>query len=128
MHSHRSAWQPVIHEAHAGDAGGHFVATIIVKKILQVGLWWERMTPPDVTTYCRKCDIYQQKGRSTASDMMSRVNIVSLEAFMKWGLDFTGPFKKVTQRKNKYIIVETNYVTKWAEAKTLPNNTAKSTV
>ena len=38
-----------------------------------------------------------------------------------------GPFKKVTQRRNKYIIVATNYVTKWDEAKALPDNTAKST-
>ena len=55
----RSARQQVIHEAHAGDTGGHFAESdITVKKILQVGLWWERMTP-DVTTYCRKCDICQ---------------------------------------------------------------------
>ena len=122
----RSARQQVTEEAHAGDAGGHFAAEITIKKILQVGLWWESMQP-DVITYCRKCDICQQTGRPTASDMMPRVNIVPLEAFMKWGLDFMGPFKKVTQRKNQYIIVATDYVTKWAEAKALPDNTAKST-
>ena len=55
--------------------------------------------------------------------MIPRVNIVPLEAFMKWGLDFMGPFKKVTQRKNQYII----YVTKWADTKDLPDNTTKST-
>ena len=60
---------------------------------------------PDVATYYCKCDICQQTGRPTASDMMPRMNIVPLEAFMKWGLDFMGPFKKVTQRRNKYIIV-----------------------
>ena len=122
----RSARQQVIVEAHASDARGHFAAEITIKKILQVGLWWERMHP-DVIDYCRKCDMCQRTGRPTASDMMPRVNIVPLEAFMKWGLDFMGPFKKVTPRRNKYIIVATNYVTKWAEAKPLPDNTAKST-
>ena len=122
----RSARQQVIAEAHAGDAGGHFAAGITIKKIFQVGLWWDRIHP-DVIDYCKKCDMCQRTGRPTASDMMPRVNIVPLEAFMKWGLDFMGPFKKVTQRRNKYIIVATDYVTKWAEAKALPDNTAKST-
>ena len=122
----RHARPQVIEEAHGGDSGGHFVAEITVKKILQVGLWWEQMTP-DVMDYCKKCDICQRTGRPTVADMMPRVNIVPLEAFMKWGIDFMGPFKKVTQRRNKYIIVATDYVTKWAEAKALPDNTAKST-
>ena len=51
---------------------------------------------PDVITYCRKCDMCQRTGRPIASDMNPRVNIVPLEAFMKWSLKFMGPFKKVT--------------------------------
>ena len=82
---------------------------------------------PDVMNYCKRCDICQRTGRPTTADMMPRVNIVPLEAFMKWGIDFMGPFKKVTRTRNKYIIVAIAYVTKWAEAKALPNNTAKST-
>ena len=58
---------------------------------------------------------------------MPRITIVPLEEFMKWGLDFMGPFKKVTPRKNQYVIVATDYVTKWVEAKALHDNTAKST-
>ena len=122
----RSARVQVIEEAHGGDSGGHFASEITVKKILQIGLWWEQIMP-DVMDYCKRCDICQRTGRPTTADMMPRVNIVPLEAFMKWGIDFMGPFKQVTQRRNKYIIVATDYVTKWAEAKALPDNTAKST-
>ncbi|MCO5581762.1 hypothetical protein L7F22_035650 [Adiantum nelumboides] len=81
----------------------------------------------DVRIYCKACDIYQRMWRTTAADMTPLTIIQPLEVFMKWGLDFMGPFKKVTLRENKYIVMATCYVSKWVEAKALPNNTAKST-
>ena len=49
----------------------------------------------------------------------------TLEPFQKRGLDFVGPFKLIAaQIGNKYIIMATNYCTKWIEDKELHDNTA----
>ena len=49
-----------------------------------------------------------------------------IELFDVWGLDFMGPF--VSSHGMKYILVAVDYVSKWVESITLPNNEGKSVI
>jgi transposase InsO family protein len=52
---------------------------------------------------------------------------VMIEPFKKWALDFVGPISPMSRRKN-YILVCTDHVTKWVEAKSLFRAMDKSVV
>ena len=53
-------------------------------------------------------------------------NILEVEIFDVWGIDFMGPFP--LSFGNLYILVSVDYVSKWVEAIALPTNNAKAVV
>ena len=57
--------------------------------------------------------------RST-NQVESLIPLSSPWPFAQWGLDIVGPFPKATGNK-KYLLVGTDYFTKWVEAEPLAN-------
>ncbi|KAH9800698.1 hypothetical protein KPL71_000768 [Citrus sinensis] len=68
----------------------------------------------------------QRTGNITSRHEMPLTNILEVEVFCVWGIDFIGPFPP--SFGNLYILVAVDYVSKWVEAVALPTNDAKAVV
>ena len=59
---------------------------------------------------------------------MELTPVIARQPFEKWGIDFIGPISPAAQYSQaKYIIVPTDYLTKWAEARATRKNDARTT-
>ena len=50
--------------------------------------------------------------------------IIPISPFEKWGIDFVGLINLVSAQRNRYIILATDYATKWVEARPTRKNDA----
>lgn len=57
----------------------------------------------------------------------SLIPIQALLPFENWGIDFVGPIYLASSSKKHYIIVATDYFTKWVEARAIAKTNSKET-
>ncbi|GJW77212.1 reverse transcriptase domain-containing protein [Tanacetum coccineum] len=70
---------------------------------------------------CDDCQAHTSLPRLPKADM---ILVTSAWPFIKWGMDIVGPLSEDPGRV-KYLIVKTDYFTKWMEAKPLATITGK---
>ncbi|CAG8617896.1 1501_t:CDS:1 [Paraglomus brasilianum] len=105
--------------AHDHPLGGHFGRDKTMWNITQY-YWWPKMGKY-VEHYVQTCEQCQRLRAPTRSEPLQ--SITPIGTMRKWGVDTVGPLPR-TQNGNEYLVVAVDYLTKWPEARALPNKQA----
>jgi hypothetical protein len=89
-----------------------------------MGYYWPSLFK-DAKKCVRACDSCQRMGQPNHGDEMPLNPRILLEPFERWALDFVGPINLPSNQK-VYIVVCTDYMTKWVEAKVLHRATEEA--
>ena len=81
----------------------------------------------DVVTYVKKCDKCQRFSHSVHQPAAELLPLVSPWPFAQWDMDLVGPLPKATGNR-RWLIVATDYFTKWVEAEPLANIRDKDSI
>ena len=113
----------ILAACHDSACGGHFVGVFSGQKILRVGYFWPNLFK-NAKEYVKKCDACQRYARNDIRMEMPLHVSLPFVPFEKWRIDYVGEVHHHFSKGMAYIVVATEYLTKWAEAKTIKTNTA----
>ena len=116
---HPEATELILEELHEGICGSHTGGRSLSHKAMTLGYWWPSMHK-EALEYVKKCD-QCQRFAPNIHQPGGELNLLSSPwLFVQWGLDILGPFPKAAGNK-KFLLVGTDYFTKWVEAEALAN-------
>ena len=111
----------VLNEGHAGEGNKHFKGEATAERLAR-NFYWPRMGT-QIHEWVKTCEICQRADKPTKNNPLRPIKVS--EPFELIGMDLIGPLPETVQG-NKYIIVLTEYLTKWVEAKPLTNKRAET--
>jgi hypothetical protein len=93
----------------------------------RAGFYWSTMMD-DCVKYQKGCEACQRFGNIQLAPGGVMNSIVKSWPFRGWGLDFIGEIHPGSSKGHRFILVATNYFTKWTEAVPLINMTHQEVI
>ncbi|KAL4289997.1 hypothetical protein GQ457_14G014470 [Hibiscus cannabinus] len=115
--------QQILEQCHSAPYGGHFGGKRTTTKVLQSGLYWPTLHK-DAQAFYQQCDRCQRTESISRRNEMPLQNILEVELFDVWGIDFMRPFP--SSFGNLYILLVVDYESKSVEAAATTHNDAKT--
>ncbi|GBC34259.1 DDE-type integrase/transposase/recombinase [Rhizophagus irregularis DAOM 181602=DAOM 197198] len=115
--------ESILYHLHSDPLSGHFSIDETYRRV-KIRYYWPQMFT-DVRHYVRTCDECQRRGKNRRVEPLHPIKVG--QPFDRLGMDIVGPLPK-TKRGNTHIVVATEYLTKWPEARAIPNAKASSVV
>jgi Integrase zinc binding domain/Integrase core domain len=100
---------------HSDPLSGHFNAVTTLHRT-SLRYFWPQMGE-DIKNYVKSCEVCQRRGKPKTREPLLPIKVGN--PFDRVGIDIVGPLP-LTARKNRYIVVATEYLTKWPEARAIP--------
>ena len=116
---HPELTESLLEELYEGICGSHTDGRSLTHRAITQGYWWPNMQR-ETQEYVRKYDQCQRFAPSIHQPRGILNPLSSPWPFAQWGLDIVGLFPKTVGNK-KYLLVGTDYFTKWVEAEPLAN-------
>ncbi|XP_070004361.1 uncharacterized protein [Nicotiana sylvestris] len=104
----------VMREIHEGHCGNHAGGRSLVRTMIRAGYYWPKMEE-EAENFVANCDKCQRYGNNMHRPTELIHLVIAPWPFLKWGMDIVGPIPQA-KGKVKFLLVLTNYFTKWVEA------------
>ena len=76
-----------------------------------------------VKEFVQNCDRCQRNNATLTTTPALHPISVNTTLFDRWGIDLAGPYR-TSSKGNKFVVIATEYLTRWVEAAAIPNKSA----
>ncbi|KAL1219663.1 hypothetical protein V5N11_032314 [Cardamine amara subsp. amara] len=105
----------VMAELHEHSCGSHSGERALAIRIKKQGYFWPTIVA-DCETYSAKCDKCQRHAPIIHQPAELMSSISAPYPFMRWSMDIMGPMVPSGDNELRFVLVFTDYFTKWIEA------------
>ncbi|KAI5334297.1 hypothetical protein L3X38_024430 [Prunus dulcis] len=123
----KTEYMKVMGETHEGICGAHQGGRKMCWLIRRYGYFWPTMLK-DCINYSKGCEACQKHGPIQRAPSVPMNPVVKPWPFRGWAMDLIGKIYPASSQQHCFIIVATDYFTKWVEAKPIKTTTSQEII